>query len=240
VVPRDQVDDLAIVGIEHDLDVGMAQHRLEHPRVAVLGHGLIGVGEVAVVAVGSSGNPRRHARVELGRIESPLLAGVAAEELVVEITPDLGHHRVLGRLDAIELLGNGVEPALHLERREVEPVQAVDGVEVDRHRQLLAIDAGEHPVLIRAPLGELRQVLEDVGRVRVEDVRAVRVDQDPRVVVAVVGVATDVRALVDDENALVALAGQPLGEHAAGETRTHHQGVEAGAAGNGVAQGAVD
>ena len=182
----------------------MREHLLEHARVAVPRHRLVGVGEVAVVAVGAGRHAGRHAGVELGRVEPPLLAGVAAEELLVEVAAHLGDHDVLGGLDPLELLGDRLEPALHLEGGQLQPVEAVDGVEVDRHRQLLAVDAGQHPVLVGPPLGELRQVLEDVGRVGVEDVRPVGVDQDAGVVVAVVGVAADVRALVDDEHALAA------------------------------------
>jgi hypothetical protein len=59
-------------------------------------------------------------------------------------------------------------------------------------------------------------------------------DQDAGVVVPVVRVAADVRPLVDDQDALVELAREPLGENAAGEAGTDDQGVEAGLAGNGA------
>jgi hypothetical protein len=51
----------------------------------------------------------------------------------------------------------------------------------------------------------------------VEDVRPILVDQHARFVEMIVGVAGDVRALVDDEHARVVLAGEPLGEHRAGK-----------------------
>ena len=50
----------------------------------------------------------------------------------------------------------------------------------------------------------------------------------PCVVVVVVGVAADVRALVDDEHALAELGGQPLGEDDAGEAGADDEGVEHG------------
>jgi hypothetical protein len=86
--------------------------------------------------------------------------------------------------------------------------------------------AGEDALLVRAPLGELRQVVEDVGRVGVEDVRAVRMNQHARVVVPVVGVAADVRPLVHQQHALAQDGSQPLGQHAAGEPGADDEVVE--------------
>ncbi len=85
---------------------------------------------------------------------------------------------------------------------------------------------GQHAVLVGAPLGELGQVVEDALRVGVEDVRAVRVDQDAVVVVVVVGIAADVGAPVDEQDLLAGLRGQALGQHAAGEAGPDDQIVE--------------
>jgi hypothetical protein len=65
-------------------------------------------------------------------------------------------------------------------------------------------------------------------------------DEDAGVVVAVVGVAADVRPLVADEDALAADVGEPLGQDAAGEAGADDEGVEAGPAGDGVAKCVVD
>jgi hypothetical protein len=56
-------------------------------------------------------------------------------------------------------------------------------------------------MLIGPPLGESRQIGEDLARIRVKDVRIVLVDEDALVVVMIVGVAADVRALVNEEHA---------------------------------------
>ena len=74
----------------------MREHALEHPRVAVQRHRLVGVGEVAVVAVGAHRHARRDAGVELRRVEAPLLARVVAEELLVELASDLADDDVFG------------------------------------------------------------------------------------------------------------------------------------------------
>ena len=95
-------------------------------------------------------------------------------------------------------------------------------------------------MLVGAPLRELRQVLEDVGRIGVKDVRPVGMNQYAHVVVAVVGIAADVRTLVDDEHALAEHVGEPLGEDTSREAGTDHQGIEAGLAGNGAPKGGID
>ena len=92
--------DLAVVGVQQNLDVRVRQHALEHAGVAVQRHGLVSVGEIPVVAVGAHRHARGDLRVELGGIESPLLPRVVAEELLVQLPPDLADDDVLGRADA--------------------------------------------------------------------------------------------------------------------------------------------
>src|SRR3954447_530596 len=81
-------------------------------------------------------------------------------------------------------------------------------------------------MLVRAPLGELREVLDDAIGVGVEDVRPVPMDEDARVVVLVVRVAADMRAAVDDEDALTEDGCDSLGDDAAGEPRPDDDPVE--------------
>ena len=72
-----------------------------------------------------------------------------------------------------------------------------------------AVDAGLDPVLVGTPEGEGRKVFEDFARVGVEDVRAVAVDEDAGIVVAVVGVSADVRAAVERLGACAGLTRAP-------------------------------
>jgi hypothetical protein len=83
-------------------------------------------------------------------------------------------------------------------------------------------------MLILAPLGESRQVLEDVARVGVKDMRPIFVDQDAVVVVLVVGVAADMRTLVDDQHLNTRPGGEPLGQDTTGEAGTNDQVIEHG------------
>src|SRR4051794_11910231 len=83
----------------------------------------------------------------------------------------------------------------------------------------------EHAMLVRAPLRELRQILEHPRARGVEDMRAVAVYEDACVVVVVVGVPADVSALVADDDALPA-RGEALCADAPGEARADDQEVE--------------
>ena len=81
-------------------------------------------------------------------------------------------------------------------------------------------------MLVVAPFGELRQVLHDFRAVGVKDVRAVLVDQNAGRVVVVEGVAGDVVALVDDQDAFAHAVGQALGQHSPGEARADDEVIE--------------
>ena len=84
----------------------------------------------------------------------------------------------------------------------------------------------EHAVLVGPPRGELREVVQTRSAVGVEDVRPVAVDQEAVVVVLVVGVAADVRPVVDEENALAELGSQALGKNGPGETGPDDEVIE--------------
>ena len=86
---------LGIVGAEQQIDVRMIEHAFEHPRVALGRHGLELVAEIARIGVGAGRHARGDRLVELARVESPLLAGVAAEEGLVEFASHRRDHHIL-------------------------------------------------------------------------------------------------------------------------------------------------
>ena len=81
-------------------------------------------------------------------------------------------------------------------------------------------------MLIGTPLGELGEILEDLGRIGMEDVRSIAMDEDPRVIKRVKGIAGDMRPPVDEQDARTVFAGEALGQDAAGESRANDQEVE--------------
>ena len=61
----------------------------------------------------------------------------------------------------------------------------------------------------------------------VNDVRAVRMDQDASTVEALAGIAAYVRALIDHQHALAGLCREPLGQHTAAKSGADDQLVKA-------------
>jgi hypothetical protein len=58
-------------------------------------------------------------------------------------------------------------------------------------------------MLIRAPLCKAPEIFKDFARVGMKNVRPVFMNEKPRVIVMVVSVAPDMRALITDQNLLV-------------------------------------
>ena len=67
------------------------------------------------------------------------------------------------------------------------------------------------------PLGELGKILDDAGSIRAEIVWAILVDKDARPVVLVLGIASNMIALLDYGAAGSELSGEPLSHDESGE-----------------------
>src|SRR5215212_5366702 len=80
-------------------------------------------------------------------------------------------------------------------------------------------------MLVRPPVGEPRQIIEDGLAVRMEDVGSVLVDQHAGRVVPVVGVAANVGTPVDEQYLVLTLTRQPLGDNTAGEPGANHEPI---------------
>ena len=221
----DDVPDVVVLGLRHHVDVRMVEHGLEHARVAVPRHDLELVAEVAVVAVRAGRNAGRHRLVEFRRVQSPLLSGVTAEEFFVELAADSRHDHVFGCLDFIDRFRALRKPFLKFFGRQVEIVECVDGIEIDRDRHQHAVDRRQNPVLIGTPFGEFREVIEDGFGIGVEDVRAVLMNEQAAFVIAIIRVSADVRPPVDEKHALITLGRKPLRQHAASEACSNDQPI---------------
>jgi hypothetical protein len=80
-------------------------------------------------------------------------------------------------------------------------------------------------VLVRAPLSELRKVVDDLLGLGMEDVWPVLVHKHAVLVVVVVGIARDVISAVDDEDSLPVLGGQALSHDRAGIAGSNNEGA---------------
>ena len=210
----------------------MAEHRLEQARVAVHGHALVGVLEVAVVPGDEHGHPRRHRRVHFLGGEAPLLLGVVEEHVLVH---EVGHFRqfriLLGPqlVDGhLPLVAEGGDELLNEAGGLLGAEGDLHGVLVEGHGHVGAEPIGEHLVLVTRPFREAGQVIVGLLAVGVEDVRPIAVHEDAGLVILVVGVAGDVIALLDDEHAQPPLLGQLAGGHGTGESGADDHRVKVG------------
>jgi hypothetical protein len=129
----------------------VAQQALEEPRVAGRRHRLEAIREIAVVVIGA----RRHAggdgRVELARVETPLLAGVSAKEQLVQFTAYRAHDDVFRRTSGIRLGTRAIEMVDLGGALKVEVEEPIHSRPVDRDGDEHASDRREHAMLVRPP-----------------------------------------------------------------------------------------
>ena len=102
----------------------MIEHALEHLGVALCGHELEDIGEIAVVVIRAGRNPRGDSRRKVGEVEPPLLAGVAAKEFLAEVLANAVQDDVLAGLDLAFWDANRFEMRRRTGLVEIEIVEA--------------------------------------------------------------------------------------------------------------------
>lgn len=89
----------------------------------------------------------------------------------------------------------------------------------------LAVDDSDHFVNIIVESCELAEIVPDVFVGGVEDMRSVFVDHDAVLVTAVVTVASDVVAAIDNGDSGICIRGIQIGNDSAGYTGTDYQNL---------------
>src|SRR6185312_807816 len=157
--------------------------------------------------------------VELARVQAPLLARIALEEQLVELLADRIDDYVFGSLDFLDRLrAQGEIVRSFLVGLEIEIEQLVQGRAVDRDRDELVPHHRSDPMLVRPPISEVRQIVDHLAAVGVENVRSVFVVENAGLVRLVISIAADVRPTIDQQDPRPVLARQPLGKNGAGKT----------------------
>ena len=159
-------------------------------------HRLVDIAEIAIVAIGAHRHARDYRGIQLRRVEAPLFSGVISKEFFVQFAPHPVDHHIFRIHDRRSRLGHGSKKAVHLERCEIQAVEPVDRVQVDGYRQMHPVHARANAVLVRPPFREPREVLEHFLAVRMKNVGAVLVDQDAVLIIMVVRIPADMRALI--------------------------------------------
>ena len=142
------------------------------------------------------------------------------EDVLVDVVGDLGELGVVlgAKLEDghLHVLAEGLHElavqllAAFVAKRKLQALM----VEGDGHER--AVDVGKHLVLVIGPLSEARQEAVHALTEGVVDVRAVLMYEDAVRIVAIVGVARDVRAALQDGNAEPGGLGQTAGADGAG------------------------
>ena len=212
----------------------MVQHPLEQGGIALQGHPLIGVLEIAVVTGEKDRYPGGGIGVDLLRSLAPLLHRVVDKDVLIHIIRQGGDLRVTalpqlqnGHLFFCPIGGNEFFPQPCALRRAEGGLQRgeVEGDGVGLAPALSVRDIGQDPVLIVPPDREPGEPVKDPLVVGVEDVGAVLVDQHPSPIQAVVGVAADVVPAFQAQHPLSAL-GQLPGADRTGIAGAHDQRVK--------------
>src|SRR5205085_10720690 len=93
----------------------------------------------------------------------------------------------------------------------------VYSIEVDRDRNLHPINRRQHAVLILTPFRKAAQILKDIGRIGMKNMRSVLVYKNAIIVVKIVCIAADMRTDIADQQLFPDAVRQPLGKNTAGK-----------------------
>jgi len=159
-------------------------------------------GEVAIVVAHENRDTARDGWIDLvGRL-APLLHGVIQEDVLIHEVGDLGEVCVVLLAQLHD--GNLLVLAKGQDELSVELFALLlsegklEGCMVEGHGHERALDVGEHLVLIGGPLREAREELVHALVGGVVDMRAILVDEDSGLVMAIVGIAGDMVPALED------------------------------------------
>src|SRR5665213_1506840 len=81
-------------------------------------------------------------------------------------------------------------------------------------------------MLVGPPCRKVRQIIEYLLGIRMENMRPIFMYQNAFVVVVIVGISANMASLVDNQDFGVQLRSQPLRKHAAGESRADNHVIK--------------
>src|SRR5918999_1939461 len=182
------------------MDPAMVEHPSKHLGISIQRHLLKSVGKITIVMIRPGRNPRRHRGGKLRRIETPLFARVAAEEFFVKILPDRVDDDILAGPDLRARLAHPIIKRLNSFFGKLQTINSINRIDIDWNRHKLFADFGEHMVLIRSPVGKLREIFRYTRRIRVKNVRSVWMHQHAVTIQSIVGITADVWSLIDEQH----------------------------------------
>ena len=194
------VGTLAYVGKVHIQlygDIGVIQHALEHSGVAMQRHGLEGVGEIAVIRIGTHRNACRYTRLELRRFHAPLLARVVQKEFFIQIAPHGIEHHILAAAHRLAWFTDTLKKRCSTGFVQIQAIQQIERVAVNREGILPAIHHTQHTVFVRTPFGKAGKKFPHLFAIGVKDMRPIAVYQHAMCIRLIKGIAANMRAAVN-------------------------------------------
>jgi hypothetical protein len=129
-----------------------------------------------------------------------LLPCIATEKRFVQFAANRGQNDISRASDRLHRLCFACQEAGHLGFGQRQAEELVDRGPVDRNWQQAAVHVGQDAMFVWPPLGEPAQVVHDVLRIGVENMRAVAVDQYACRVMMIIGIAADMRAPIEQKD----------------------------------------
>ena len=202
--------------------LGTGQHLFHHGGVTAIWDALIQGVEVVVVVGKAHRQALDDKGGQFGAGTSPLLAGVALNELFV----DIGAHKADGLLFEVLWVGNARSGFLLFDLglgfgRSHNTPHLVEGVHVEGQVVDLAVVVGHRAVGVAVELCKLVHILPHSLVVGVEDMRTVAVHVDALHSFGV-DIARDMVALIDDQTLFACLFGL-VGKHGTEQTGTNDE-----------------
>ena len=194
----------------------MIQHALEHLGVAKPRHGLEGVGEIAVIRIGTHRNACRYTRLELRRFHAPLLARVVQKEFFIQIAPHGIEHHILAAAHRLARFTDTLKKRCSPGFVQIQAIQQVERVAVDREGVMLAIHHAQYPMFIRPPFRKAGKEFPHFFAIGVKDMRPIAVYQHAMCIQLIKGIAANMRTAINQVD-FAACIGQGAGNSATGE-----------------------
>ena len=132
-------------------------------------HGLKSVGEIAVVRVGAHRNARRHPGLELRGLQAPLLARVIQKEFFIQIAPHGIEHHILTAAHRLARFTDTLKKRCGTGFVQIQAIQQVERVAVDREGVMLAIHHAQHTVFIGPPFRKAGKEFPHLFAIGVKD-----------------------------------------------------------------------
>src|SRR5271165_1233940 len=189
----------AKVGSELNLDLFMVEDLPDECGVSMFWQRLEPLREIPIITIRPDRDPSADTHIKFGRVAAPLFAGIIFEKFLVKRIAYLGDDdlfRVFRLINRHTPLGKSL---FHLFAGRWPANELLERVKIDREIPKATVRVRKNFVIDWLPFRKLAQVLSNPIRVGSKIVRAIRVNQDAGIVIAIKCIAGDVSPAINHE-----------------------------------------